>query len=243
MFRLLKALPFTLALASLCFFAASCGSSSQSQIRVVNAIPDSSSAGLDFDVNKTKEATAIQFDGVQPTPPAYTKASSGSVTFQAYVTGTTTNPLFGANGVTGSLSGSSAYTIILSGFTSNPTVLTKTDNNAAPASGNIEFRIIHSSSSNQSPVDVYIVPPGTDITNVNPQISGLAYQQASSYQSLGFPTNGYDIIVTANGNKTPLNNFVFFYNSPQNSIRTMVLVDVPGGGQMSPTPVVLNDLN
>ena len=38
MFRLLKALPLTLALAALSFFATSCGSSSSAHARFVNAI-------------------------------------------------------------------------------------------------------------------------------------------------------------------------------------------------------------
>src|SRR5450759_1519197 len=90
MFRLLKALPLTLALATLSLFAASCGSSNQSQIRVVHAIPDG--PALDVDVNGTKITTAaLAFVGLQPTPPAYTKVPSGSVTIQAFDTNTTTN--------------------------------------------------------------------------------------------------------------------------------------------------------
>ena len=69
MFRLLKALPLTLALAALSLFAASCGSSNQSQIRVVHAIPDG--PALDINVNTTKVFTNIAFGGVQPTPGLY----------------------------------------------------------------------------------------------------------------------------------------------------------------------------
>jgi Domain of unknown function (DUF4397) len=243
MFRLLKALPLTLALATLSLFAASCGSSNQSQIRVVHAIPDG--PALDVDVNGTKITTAaLAFGGVQPTPPAYTKVPSGSVTIQAFDTGTTTNPIFGTNGVTASLSGSAQYTVVLDGFVASPSAPLITDINTAPTSGNIEFRIIHASPSNQTPLDVYIVPPGTDITNVTPQIGGsnpLTYQQASSYVSVGFATNGYSVILTANGNKTPLFNPPYGIAPPTGSIRTLVLVDLQGGGAMSQTPLVLND--
>lgn len=244
MFRLLKALPLTLVLAALSIFATSCGSSSQSRIRVVHAMPDG--PGLDVNVNTTKVATNILFGGVQPTPPAYTKVPSGSVTIQAFDTGTTTNPIFGTNGVTASLSGSSQYTVVLDGFVANPSAPLKTDTNTAPTSGNVEFRIIHASPSNQTPLDVYIVPPGTDISNVTPQIGGsnpLTYQQASSYVSVGFATNGYSVILTPNGSKTPLFNAPYGIAPPTGSIRTLVLVDVQFGGAMSQTPVVLNDLN
>jgi hypothetical protein len=244
MFRLLKALPVTLALAALSFFATSCGSSNQAQIRVVHAIPDG--PALDIDVNTTKVFTNIAFTGVQPTPPAYTKVASGNVTIQAFDTGTTTNPIFGTNGVTANLSGSSQYTIVLAGFLNGsgnnaPAVLQKTDNNTAPTSGNVEFRIIHAAPSSPGTVDVYIVPPGTDITQVNPPtIQGLVFQQASSpYTSVAAGT--YSVIVTASGSKNAFINQDF--PLPQaGMIRTLVLVDNTNGGN-SPSWLELADLN
>jgi len=250
MFRLLKALSLTLTLASVSIFATGCGSSSQSQVRVVHAIPDG--PALDVDVNGTKITTAaLAFGGVQPTPPAYTKVASGNVTIQAFDTGTTTNPIFGANGVTANLSGSSQYTIVLAGFLNGTgnnalAVLQKTDNNSAPTSGNVEFRIIHASPS-ASPntpfaVDVYIVPPGTDITQVNPPtIQGLVYQQASNpYTSVAAGT--YSVIVTTSGSKTPLISPQDFPLPQAGMIRTLVLVDNVGGGN-PPSWLELNDLN
>jgi len=245
MFRLLKALPLTLALAALIIFTTSCSSSNQAQVRVVNAIPDSQTAGLDVDVNGNKIFTALTFPNFQPSS-GYTKVASGSDTIQAFDTGTTTNPIFGTNGVSASLSGSTQYTVLLAGFIANPAAVRLTDNNTAPTSGNIEFRIVHASPSNQTPLDVYIVPPLTDITNVTPQIGGsnpLTYQQASIYVPLAFATGGYSVILTANNNKTPLFNPPFGIAPPTGSIRTLVLVDVQGGSAMSPTPTVLNDLN
>jgi len=245
MFRLLKALPLTLALAALSIFATSCGSSSQSQVRVVHAIPDA--PPLDVDINGTKITTApLAFGGFQPAS-GYTKVSSGSVTIQAFDTGTTINPIFGTNGVTASLSGSSQYTIVLAGFltgtgTNALAALQITDNNSAPTSGNVEFRIIHASPSSPGSVDIYIVPPGTDITKVpNPTFSGIAYQQASpSYASLA--AGEYWVIVTTAGTTAE-------YISPQDynlptpgMIRTLVLVDNPGGGY-PPSWLELNDLN
>lgn len=244
MFRLLKALPLTLALAALSIFAVGCGSGSQSQVRVVHAI--SNAPALDVNINKTKVFTNIAFGGVQPTPPAYTKVASGGVTIQAFNTGTTTNPIFGANGVTASFSSSSQYTIVLAGMLNGaganaPAALQITDNNAAPTSGNVEFRIIHASPSSPGTVDVYIVPPGTDINQVNPPtIQGLAYQQASNpYTSVAAGT--YSVIVTTSGSKIP-------YISPQDytlvagQIRTLVLVDNAGGGN-PPSWLELSDLH
>jgi hypothetical protein len=244
MFRLLKVLPLTLSLAVVSFFATSCGSSNQAQIRVVHAIANA--PALDIDVNTTKVITNIAFGGVQPTPPAYTKVASGNVTVQAFDTGTTTNPIFGTNGVTVNLSGSSQYTIVLAGVLNGsgnnaPAVLQKTDNNTAPTSGNVEFRIIHASPSSSGTVDVYIVPPGTNINNVNPPtIQGLVFQQASSpYTSVAAGT--YSVIATMSGSKIP---FITqdFPLPAAGMIRTLVLVDNTNGGN-PPSWLELNDLN
>jgi hypothetical protein len=245
MFRLLKALPLTLA-AALSFFATSCGSSSQSQIRMVQAISDETTA-LDVDVNGTKITTApLAFGDVQPTPPAYTKVASGRDTLEAVDTGTTTAVI--ANTSAG-LSGSSQYTVLLTGFlngtgTNAPTFYTIPDNNAAPTSGNVEIRIIDGSANTpQDGFDVYIVPPGANIVGVPPQISGLLIGQASSYQSLNITGNVYEVIVTLHGTQSPYINQE--YTVPTGSIRTFVIVDNQGGGGGVPSqiPLELNDLN
>ena len=70
----------------------------------------------------------------------------------------------------------------------------------------------------------------------------LTYQASSSIISLWLNgTNGYSVILTANGNKTPLFNPPYGIAPPTGSIRTLVLVDLQGGGAMSQTPLVLND--
>ena len=242
MSRLLKALPVALALAALGIFTTSCGSSSQSQVRVVHAISDG--PALDINVNTTKVFTNIAFGGVQPTPPAYTKVASGSDTLQAVDTGTTTAVI--ANTST-SLSGSSQYTVLLTGFLNGtganaPTFNLITDNNTAPTSGNVEIRIIDGSANTpQGGFDVYIVPQNTNIQTLTPQISGLLIGQASSYQSLNITGNVYEVIVTPHGNQTPSINQN--YTILTGSIRTFVIVDNTGGGGINAFPLELNDLN
>lgn len=244
MSRLLHVLPLTLAITALSFFATSCGSSSQSQIRVVHAISDG--PALDITVNTTKAFTNVAFGNVQPTPPAYTKVASGSDSLEALDTGTTT-PLI--NSTTASLSGSSQYTVLLTGFQNGtgvnaPTFYTIRDNNAAPASGNVEIRVIDGSANTpQGGFDIYIVPPGTDISGLTPQVSGLLIGQASGYQALNISGNGYEVIVTPNGTQSPYINQNYII--PTGSIRTLVIVDNQGGGGGAPSqfPLVLNDLN
>jgi Domain of unknown function (DUF4397) len=242
MFRWLRTVPLVLSLAALSFFAASCGSGDQAHVRLVDAISDG--PALDVNINTTKAFSDIGFGAFQPAT-GYTKVSSGTVTVQAYDTGTTTNPILGTNGITASLSSSSQYTLVLAGFlnatgTNAPSVLQITDNNTTPTAGNVEFRIIDASPSSPGTLDVYIVPPGTDITQVNPPtIQGLTYQQASTYQSVAAGT--YSVVITASGSKNvSLSND--YALATAGMIRTLVLVDNVGGG-LPPGLLELSDLN
>jgi len=245
MCRSLKDLPLALALAALSIFTTGCGStSSTAQIRVINAIPDS--GPVDIHVNGTRIVSSLQFGGVYPTPttPAtYQPVFSGNATIQGFAPGDTINPISPIG--TLSLNGSTQYTVVAVGLELNDSPpLLLTDDNTAPTSGNVEFRIVNASlSSPAGGVDVYIVPPAdTDLTNFAPQISGLGNGQASAYQSLNFITGGYAVIVTANGSKTAL--IKQPSASQSGSITTLVLVDNLGGNNgMSQTPLVLQDLN
>lgn len=240
MLRLLKALPLTLALAALSVFITSCGSSNSSQIRFVHAIRDG--GPLDIDVNSTKIFTDIVFLGYQPSS-GYTKVSSGNVTVAGLATGTSTQVFTSTTSLA-----SGQYTLIASGSESGTNgagvnLLSLTDTNTAPATGNLEFRVVDASQT-QSNVDIYILanpvsggiqPPAT--------ISGLSYTQASSYITLPFNSNGsgYTMYVTSAGTTNPL--FSQNLSSPTGSIRTLVLTDVQNGSSMNPQAIELSDLN
>jgi Domain of unknown function (DUF4397) len=241
MLRLLKTLPLVLALAALSIFA-SCGGSSNAQVRVVHAIPDA--GALDITNNGNKIFTDISFGQTQPTPPAYTSVPSGSAAIAAYVTGQTSNPVVQG---TGSLSGGSQYTLLLNGFNaSNDPIAFLPDNNTQPAAANVEFRIINGSpSSPQAGVDVYIVSPGTQLgPGVIPQISALGFAQSSAYVTIPFASGGYELIITPSGNQTSyVDSDYQFGSSTGTAIRTFVLVDNQGGGSVSRFPLELADLN
>lgn len=243
MLRVLKALPLAFAVSTLIFSTASCSSSGQAKLRVVHAIPDG--PALDVDINTTKEFSSIQFTQVQPTPPAYTSVPSGNVAIQAYDTGTTTNGIFGGNGVSATF-GNAQYTVVLAGFLNGsganaPAAVEFTDNDTAPTTGNFNIRVINASPSASAAgsLDVYVVP-STDITNVSPTIPGLGFEQASSpYSSLA--AGSYWVIVTESNSKEELI-FPQSYAFTAGQIRTLVLVDNGGGGN-PPQWLELNDVN
>jgi hypothetical protein len=240
MFRSLKVVSLMLALVAFAAFIASCGSSNSTQVRFVHAIRDA--GPMDIDFNTTKIFTDISFFGYQPSS-GYTKVSSGSVTVEGVQTGTTTE-VFSS---TASL-GSSQYTLVATGSAtgvngSAVNLLSISDNNTAPATGNVEFRVIDGSQT-EGNVDVYILanpvnggitPPAT--------ISGLAYTQASGYITLPYNSNGsgYTMYVTTAGTTNPI--FSQNLSSPTGSIRTLVLTDIYQGSTINPEAIELSDLN
>jgi hypothetical protein len=250
MSRRLQAFALTLTVAALSVFATSCGSRYSAQMRVLNAIPDGQA--VDVKVNGTKDFSKLQFTDFAPTPqPGYATVPSGGITVEAVLTGTSTSapPHSSFN-----LNGSTQYTVILEGFNSEivgvdaPIAVPYTDNNTAPASGKLEFRVINASPSSPGGlVDVYFEPNpfNGDLTSLTPQVSGLAYTQASPYQTLAANAqgSGFQVIVTASGNKTALIQQSYASGTTGGTITTLVLVDVLNGGKMSQVPLLLNDLN
>ncbi|MGO9405524.1 MAG: DUF4397 domain-containing protein [Terriglobales bacterium] len=245
MFRLLKALPLTLAIAALSLFT-SCGSGNNTQIRIFNAIPDAQGTldvYLNGTGNKITGSTPIQFGTIFPltnsSSAAYASEPEGSDTITAYVSGTTLNPV---NNGTFNYSSSTQYTVILQGFArANNTPDVLTDNNTAPTTNTLEYRVINSSPSSPSVgVDVYIFPT-TSQQPASPQIPALTFEQAVYVQSLPYTaTSGYTIVVTPHESTTPI---IDVTETPANgSITTLVIVDVAGGGSVSQFPIPITDL-
>jgi len=244
MFRLLKALPLTLAIAALSLFIG-CSSGNNTQIRVINAIPDAQGP-LDVDVNGNKitGSTPLTFGAIFPStnPPAtYTSVPSGNETITAYVSGTTVNPV--NNGGT-NFNSSTQYTVLLQGFAASnnaPAILT--DNNTAPTTNTLEYRVINSSpSAPAGGVDVYIFPTGNALP-ASPQIPGLLFGQGLYVQSLPYTAGtGYTVVITPHQN----NNFFYVnqaYSPANGSITTLVLVDNTGGGSVATLPLAFGDLS
>jgi hypothetical protein len=238
MFRIVRTLPFALALAALTIFTA-CGGSSSSKFRLVHAIPDGQPVDVLID-GKTVES-AVAFDSVTPSS-GYLSVSSGSRKLEVRQSGTTTDYFSG----TPTFNSGAVYTVVATGAVGNNTVVAPvfTDNNATPTAGNAELRFIHASPSGPTPVDIYVVaPPGTG-DGGSASISSLAYTQASTYLTVPAASGGtpYDILVTPAGFKTIVITVPgASFNAGQ--IRTFILVDVQNGGAISTTPMELSDLN
>jgi hypothetical protein len=247
MARLLKALPLTLALVALVAMTIatiSCTSTGTAQVRVINAIPDATSA-LDVDFNSVTAITDLAFDTVDPTPAtpaAYFGETAGTVTVQAFYTGQTVNPIL--EPTTASLTGGDHYTVLLAGFvTSPPAAYLISDDNQAPTVNTVKFRVINASasSSEQYPggFDIYILPAGQSISGVA-QIAGLTLGQTGpGYVTLNY-LSSYAVSVTPHKSTLPLFSTTYPQNNPQ--ITTLVIVDQSNGATVSPTMLPLIDL-
>ena len=205
-----------------------CGSSSNSsaRLRVVNASPDE--ASIDTLVDTKSFATSTGYGGTS----GYKSLSSGSREIKIEATGTTAALI----DQTVSVNEKTDYTYLVSNFSSNIAGILFADDNTAPASGSYRVRIINASPS-LGPADVYIVTPGTDINSVPPNISSLAFQSASAYQT--FTAGSFQIFFTTPGSK-----LIFVDSGPitfnAGQVRTVVGLDGSSGGFFA---AVLPDLN
>ncbi len=169
----------------------------------------------------------------------YRSATSGSRKFELFANGTTTNPYVNA-----SVSlGSGDTTVLAQGvYPSTITLAPYTDDNTAPATGNIKLRVINAAPTvapSTQGVDVYVVPTQQGIAGVNPQFT-VAYPNASNYLSLS--ANTYDVIITVQGTQNIISNLTATYPLTTGQIRTLVILDAPNGG--GPYGLLeLNDLN
>jgi hypothetical protein len=250
MFRCMKAVSFTLALAVLSVFGSSCSSNSPANVRFVHAIQDG--AAMDINISGKTDFTGVSFLNVQPSQPGYASVPSGNNTIEGLLAGTS---MVGFKSTTVTWTNGLDYTVIATGILAggkDAVILSKPDNNSPPPANNVEFRFIHASPSGPpggSPtVDIYVqLYPSAGPTGT-PAVSGLAYTQASNYIQTAYNPNnvdqfpGYEIFVTPAGSTSPV--YIDYPTDPANgAIRTLILTDVQNGTKMSSSFLGLPDLN
>jgi len=249
-FHLVRVAALSLALIAVSVSLPACGTK-HSQIRFVHVCPDVQNS------NGTPANVDVLFDGGRfATNLAllsytnYQTVKSGDQGIEVRYTGTTTD-LVDAPNV--NFFGHAQYTIFFTGLTqppsgsANQTINPVNDDNTAPSSGNIKLRFFHGSPCagdpqclNPESFDIYVVAPGTDISNIAPSVASLAYQQVTNYVSTA--AGSYEIILTPSGSKTrALDETPSGFTAGQ--IRTLAAVDQAGAFMLSPTLLELADLN
>ncbi len=224
--RLFSVPLFSVTLLGMMLFSVGCGGGGdQGRIRLVDASPDQSSVDVLVDGNSV--ATNVDFGAATN----YISVNNGSRHLQVEPTGSTSTVV----DQNISVSSSTDYTLLLAD-TSPVSTVSFTDDNTSPTSGNFKLRVINASAAIGN-VDVYIVAPGTNISTTTPAISGLGFDSASSYQSLGAGT--YQIYVTTPGTTFAyINTGSISFTTGQ--IRTIVILSNSSGGY---SVLTLSDLN
>ena len=201
------------------FFVTGCGSSS-AHVRVLNAIPIQSS--IDMMIDGKDAASSIPYGAAS----GYLTVSSGSRHLQIEPSGST--PFVDQNINVSSAS----YNTILD-MASGATVLS--DDNSAPASGNVKIRVVNGSP-NLGSADIYIVTSSTGL-GASPTFSSVGVSGASGYDSLA--AGSYQVFFTTPGTSNViLSTSALSFSSGQ--VRTVVVLDGQTGGI---TTSVLADVN
>ncbi len=247
MVRLSRTLPPILALWALSMATISCNTNGTAQIRVINAIPATTSA-LDVDINGTKAIGNLAFDAVSPpvtgSGAAYIGINSGASTIEAFYTGQTTSPI--VDSTTATFTGGDHYTVLLAGSLPTPAAFLISDNNESPTTGTVKIRVINASASSATQYpegfDIYILPQGQSVhglpTIQQPLILG---QAGPGYVPLNYLSTPYTVWVTAHGSTQVLLSETFAQQNQQ--ITTVVIVDQASGAGVSQSMLELVDLS
>jgi len=206
-------------------FLVGCGSDS-AKLRVMQASPDESS--VDVLIDGKSVATNVAY----ATATKYLTVSSGSRHLQVEPSGSTTVIVDQSL----SLSGNSNSTVLVYGLSPSITALDLADDDSAPTSGDFKIRLVNAAPL-MGAVDIFVVTPGTNLTDVGPNVTNLTAQAASGY--LSFAAGTYEVFFTVPGG---ISSFIdsgpITFSTGQ--VRTMVALDGQAGGFTFST---LPDLN
>jgi len=201
------------------------------RIRFVNAVADPARADrLDVTVAGVPLAVNIAYGAaapntaVQPNPAPYYPVYVGSWPVVARRTADTTVTVLNQN-VT--IAEGTDYTVLAVGTSAGVSGVVLTDDNTAPAAGNVRLRLVHASPTSPAAVDVYATAVTTDISSATPSAANVAFRSGSAY--LALPAGTYRVRVTAAGSKAPILD-VTLPALASGAARTLVLLDRSAGG-------------
>ncbi len=135
---------------------------------------------------------------------------------------------------------SSEATAIVSGFlamgmTPAITALPQGDNRRSVIT-ETKLRVTHGSPST-GPVDIYLVPAGTDINNVEPAFADVPF--GADTAQLSVENAVYDAIVTGAGSKTPAIELLGLDFTAGGSVLNVIARDLAAGG-LDPNPLIID---
>jgi len=202
------------------------------RIRFVHAI--SGTTAVNVTVDAVPLGVSIAYAGTAPVAPIlYYPAYAGNRQFAVRRTADTSAHLLDA---AVAVAANTDQTVIGVGTATTATALVLTDNNTAPAAGNVKIRAVNAATAAGN-VDVYITAPGADITAIAPTFGGVAPRAASGY--LERAAGAIQVRFTTAGTKTVVRD-VSLGTLAAGAIRTVVLLEAAAGGTPL-TSAVLTD--
>jgi hypothetical protein len=159
------------------------------RVRVINLVPNA--AAIDVRLDSTSVVSGLQFEQLTQ----YLTVDTGTHEFKVSADGGTTNVInFSIN-----LAVAVDYTFVVYGPVEaiNQQILIDTTT-LIPNGGTFDIRVVNVATGISS-VDLYLTPPGTDLSVTAPSVSGVAFGATSFYGIV--PTGDYELRVTLGGSK------------------------------------------
>lgn len=159
------------------------------KVRVLNLMPDA--PAMDVWINGSVAFTNVAFESVT----GYQEYENRTTSFAVMLSGSTTT----LTSFSFPLAGDQPYTVVVYGALAAPQLTMVAEIGNAPTNGNIQLTVFNAAL-NAGGIDVYANPPGTDISNIAPNFSQVAYGGTST--ALQLSPGPYQVRVTPQGAKT-----------------------------------------
>lgn len=190
------------------------------RLRIVSATPDPARTDR---VNVVVDGVPVAVSVAYGTGTAYIPMTAASHQVSVRRTADTTVSVL-AQSVT--VAANTDHTLLTTGTGTGIQGTLLTDDNAAPATGQIRVRLVNASPSAPS-VDVYLTGATADILTATPTVSALAFRGASAYQATA--AGSYRLRVTTAGTKTVILDQTLAAVAA-GGVRTVVVLDRAAGG-------------
>ncbi|MBB6052914.1 DUF4397 domain-containing protein [Armatimonas rosea] len=169
-----------------------CGSSSNvpvGRLRVVHTSPNAPL--VDVLVDNNRELASVPYKASSP----YLALLSGTRNIKVNAAGTTSS-VINANVP---IETGKDTTVLAVGRLAGIEPLVLSDNNTAPAAGNVKLRLVHSAPGAGN-VDIYVTVPDAVLSVVPPTLTNIPFKGVSPYLSV--PAGNYRVRITPAGTKT-----------------------------------------
>jgi len=173
--------------------------STQSNLRVVNLIPNASGPIVTTLDDNSFLTPPIPFQSLSP----YQIIEAGTHTLEAFVTGAPSNLI----ATTVVAIGEANYTYILFGPITNPVGRIVDDTFLDSGAGSFNLRVINAAAGIGA-VDIYLTAPGASLDLVSPSVAGIDYNNLSGFASL--PIGNLQLRITRAGSKSVIYDSVPF---------------------------------